>query len=93
MDIIEDCKSVARARIPRQTLMRFLQHEGQCVASMTAALSKREGVAVCIKNKVRIKRILGSGWYMISGYREDGLDTKRAIASLIQAHIDIHGKG
>ena len=88
MDIIEDSYSVARVQVPKHTLLVFLRHDEQCARSMLETLSKREGVVVCMKNKVRIKRIAGPGWYMISGYREDGLDTKHALSNLIKAHED-----
>lgn len=93
MVIIEDCCCVARVQIPIDTLRAFLIHNEVNVDDQLRALSKREGVVVCFKNKVRVKRLSGTGWYQISGYREDGHDTRNAISRLRAAHIQIHGKG
>lgn len=93
MVIIEDCKCVARVQIPTSTLRAFLLHDEYSIAEQLKALSKREGVVVCYKNKIRIKRLSGTGWYQISGYREDGLDTRHALNSLKKAHSDTFRKG
>lgn len=93
MVIIEDCKCVVRVKLPISTLRAFLENEGQDAVEHLAALSKREGVVVCYKNKVRIKRLSGSGWYQISGYREDGSDTQHALSSLKEAHALAYMKG
>ncbi len=85
MTIIHDCESVVRAQIAQDVLKEFLLEDGVDFHTQCLQLSKREGVVVCFRNKVRIKRMSGVGWYQISGYREDGQDLALAVFNLHKA--------
>lgn len=82
--IVYDGSCVARAQISQEVLREFLRADGVCFEEQSSVLAKREGVVVCYKNKVRVKRLSGH-WYQISGYREDGADLDTAIFSLRNA--------
>lgn len=93
LNIIVDSPTVARALISRDTLRHFLKHDEADFEEQLKALSIREGVVVCYKNKIRIKRLTGVGWYQLSGYWSDGSDLRRALAHLRTAEACVlHAK-
>ena len=80
--IIKDCPRVFRAQVPAEVMERFLREDGEDVAAQMRTLCTPRAVVVSFKQKVRVRRLKGTGWYEISGYREDGRDTNRARSNL-----------
>lgn len=83
LEIIKDCEFVARVKVSKEALERFLSAADENTAQqMHTLLNKKYESVVSFKQKVRIRRIPGKGWYELTGYREDGSDLRSALKRL-----------
>ena len=82
LTIIKDCPRVFRAQVTADVMERFLREDGVDSQSQMRTLDTVRAVVVSFKQKVRVRRLKGTGWYEISGYREDGKDVARAQSNL-----------
>lgn len=82
LSIIYDSSTCARVQVCVEVLEVFLGTNELDFAAQRRELSSRGGVVIDYKNRVRIKRLKGSGWYQISGYRQDGQDLSLALFTL-----------
>lgn len=91
MPIIYDGYTVVRAQASIEVLEEFLKADDADFAEQRALLAKPQGVVICYKNRVRLKRLPGS-WVQISGYREDGGDLALAVLSLRNAERRVENR-
>lgn len=84
MYIVEDSPTVARAQVSKEVLKEFFGTDDVGLRQLLKELD-RDGFLACYTHRVRITRQRGTGWYMLSGYREDGNDLRLAVYALIQA--------
>jgi len=82
MIVVKDCEFVARVQVGIEVLKRFLRADGESLPEQLLVLRKNRGVIVSYRHGIRVRKISGTGWYELSGYRQDGVDLRAALGRL-----------
>ncbi len=82
MIVVKDCEFVARVQMGIEVLKRFLRSDTEDLTEQLLTLRKNRGVIVSYRHGIRVRKIKGTGWYELSGYRQDGVDLRSALGKL-----------